>query len=88
MCVVIDVINKLTRQAGSSPGFRKWVPKIGDCKFWGILFSGEPMIYSENYDKHDNLLICCHLNDIEVKKFNNMFIKLTFLEIPLKKIWH
>ena len=38
--------------AGPQPGFRKLVPKIGNCKICGHLLSRETALYSDFNHKH------------------------------------
>ena len=60
--------------------YRNWVPKIDDCKkFWRPNFEGRPQftqistinLYRFVKIRHD-ILIQCHGNYMEMKKFNFM----------------
>ena len=73
----------------SQPGFRNWVPKIGNCTIiWPPIFKGKPQyiqtvtinVYSFIKIRYD-ILIQSNGNYIEVRKKSIICWKVTFYEI-------
>ena len=67
-------------QVGSYPGFRNWVPKIGDCKMFGCtLFPGRPQ-YTQISTINMHLLIEIRHTILMgfILGWNNLIICLTF----------